>query len=65
MAAALIHNVSCRWLTWPAPELRRPTGKPFTLLGALPSVRGLLLWAKYLFVEAMRGNYPRRGGGEW
>jgi hypothetical protein len=22
----------------------------------------LLLWAKHLFVEAMNGNYPRRGG---
>ena len=58
--AALIHNVSCRWLTWPAHELRRPTGKLFTLFQALPSVRGLLLWAKHLFVEAMSGDYFRR-----
>jgi len=63
--AALTHNVSCRWLTWPAHELRRPTGKLLRFLFALPSVRDLLLWVKHLFVEAMSGNYPRRGGGEW
>src|SRR6478736_7322480 len=55
--AALIHNVSCRWLTWPAHELRRPTGKLFTLFRALPSVRGLLLWVKNLLLKAMSGNY--------
>ena len=38
---------------------------PKTLTIPLPSVRGLLLWVKHLFVEAMSGNYPRPGGGEW
>jgi hypothetical protein len=43
-------------------RIARPTGKFLRFLVALPSVRDLLLWAKHLFVEAMNGNYPRRGG---
>jgi hypothetical protein len=63
--AALTRNGSCRWLTWPAHELRRAAGNLVRFLVALPSVPDLLLWAKHLFVEAMSGNYSRRGGGEW
>ena len=50
--AALTRNGSCRWLTWPAHELRCPTGKLFRFLVALFPVAVLLFSAKYLFGAA-------------
>ena len=50
--AALTRNGSCRWLTWPAHELRCPTGKLLRFLVALFPVAVLLFSAKYLFGAA-------------